>query len=57
MVMKRYLIYLNGVIVKDAQRLATIEKYYRLYEKKYNRFYNSLSLYDSQERVFILGDK
>ena len=55
--MKRYLLYLNGKIVKDAQRLATITKYYNQYEKRYSRIYNCLSVYDSQEGIYVLGDK
>ena len=54
--MKRYLLYLNGKIVKDAQRLTTITKYYNQYEKKFSREYNCLSVYDSLEGVYVLGD-
>ena len=54
--MKRYLLYLNGVIVKDAQRLKTITKYYNQYEKKFSRNSNCLSVYDTQEGTYVLGD-
>ena len=52
----RYHLYLNCKIVKDAQRLSTITKYYNVYCKLYNREDNCISVYDSEKGEYILDN-